>query len=329
MKKRLIAILLSMVICLSFGAVAMAADEVEWPDGNVNLIIAAAPGGGTDLIGRKVAEVANRITGDNYIIVNQDEGNGAVAFNTVYSDDEDGLNLGFFISSFFTSYITGATDEHPLEDFKVASYVNRESCAYICVKADSEYESIDQLLDYAREHPGEVVFGISLGSRTHFRIEEFAQAAGVEFKYVEAGKTAEAIAGLLGGHITVTSLSASAAESYAENGDIRLLACSDEPINRSEVNEGVPTYADLGYTDLKCLDPVMIVTGKEVPDEVVMKINEVMTEVFSDEELKDYMKNEGTVITPYDYEETQQWYKDTFDVYDSVGETLGVKADRG
>lgn len=304
------------------------AEDVNWPDGNVNLIVAAAAGGGTDLIARKVAEIAKKETGANFIVVNQAEGGGAVAIDTVYQDDEDALNLGFFIPSFFTSYITGAVDMNPLEDFKVANYVNRESCAYICVKSDSKYETIDQLLEDARANAGSIVFGTSLGSRTHFRIEEFAQAAGVQFKYVEAGKTAEAISAILGGHIEVTSLSASSAESYAKNGDIRILACSDEPITRSEINENAPTYAQMGYTDLKCLDPVLIVTSKNVPDEVVAKINEVMVKVFSDAELKDYMMKEGTIIDPFDFTKSQEWYKDTYNVYDSVGETLGVKASR-
>ncbi len=304
------------------------ADEVNWPEGNVNLIVAAAAGGGTDLIARKVAEIAKKETGANFIVVNQAEGGGAVAIDTVYQDDEDALNVGFFIPSFFTSYITGAVDVNPLEDFKVANYVNRESCAYICVKADSKYETMDQLLEDARKNPGAIVFGTSLGSRSHFRVEEFAQAAGVQFKYVEAGKTAEAISAILGGHIEVTSLSASSAESYAKNGDIRILACSDEPIARSEINQDAPTYAQMGYTDLKCLDPVLIVTSKNVPDETIVKINEVMVKVFSDAELKDYMKKEGTIIDPFDLTKSQEWYKDTFNVYDSVGETLGVKANR-
>lgn len=343
MKKRILAGLLAAMLCLTAAGCGgdkspaddtekdtdNAVEEVKWPAGNVNLIVAAAAGGGTDLIARKVAEVGKNVTGANFIVVNQDEGGGAVAIDTVYQDDEDALNLGFFIPSFFTSYITGAVDEQPLEDFKVATYVNRESCAYICVKAASKYETMEQLLDDARANPGAIVFGTSLGSRSHFRVEEFAQAAGVQFKYVEAGKTAEAISALLGGHIEVTSLSASAAESYAKNGDIRILACSDEPITRSEINENAPTYAEMGYTDLKCLDPVMIVTSNNVPDEVVEKINEVMVEVFSDASLAEYMLKEGTIITPYDLATSQEWYKDTFNVYDSVGETLGVKADRG
>ena len=171
------------------------AADVSWPDGNVNLIVAAAAGGGTDLVARKVAEIAKKETGANFIVVNQAEGGGAVAIDTVYQDDEDALNLGFFIPSFFTSYITGAVDVNPLDDFKVANYVNRESCAYICVKADSKYKTMEELLDDARKNPESIVFGTSLGSRSHFRVEEFAQAAGVKFKYVEAGKTAEAILG--------------------------------------------------------------------------------------------------------------------------------------
>ena len=53
-----------------------------------------------------------------------------------------------------------------------------------------------------------------------------------------------------------------------------------------------------------------------------------MVKVFSDPELKDYMLKEGTIIDPFDFAKSQEWYKDTFNIYDSVGETLGVKAAR-
>ena len=199
MKKRLFAALLAVVLCLSIVGCGQAkpsgtqagnapeqapasVKEVTWPDGTVNLIVAAKAGGGTDLIARKMAEVAKKVTGVNFVVVNQDEGGGAVAISTVYDDTEEGLTLGFFIPSFFTSYITGSVDENPLEDFKVASYVNRESCAYICVRADSPFENIEQLLESARENPNSVVFGTSLGSRTHFRVEEFPLPKGTWIK---------------------------------------------------------------------------------------------------------------------------------------------------
>ena len=67
---------------------------------------------------------------------------------------------------------------------------------------DSIILSIHPHNDLSLIHISEaIVFGTSLGSRSHFRVEEFAQAAGVKFKYVEAGKTAEAISAILGGHI--------------------------------------------------------------------------------------------------------------------------------
>ncbi len=344
MFKRLLACILAVLMC--FAVVGCGAEEapkqeepsaptqedvkndVKWPDGNVSLIVAASAGGGTDLVARKVAEIANKKTGENFIVVNQKEGHGAVAANTVYQSGDDALTLGFFIPSFFTNYITGSVEENPIDDFKIAAYINRISCAYICVKADSPYETMEQLMDDVRQRPEEVLFGTSIGSRSHFRVEEFAQTAGLKFKYVEAGKTAEAISALLGGHIEVTSLSASSAESYAKNGDIRILACSDEPISRSEVNENAPTYAQLGYADLKCLDPIMIVVNKDVDDEVIEKINNVMVEVFSDPDLAEFMEKEGTILEPYALDLSRQWYNDTYKVYDSVGETLGVKATR-
>ena len=329
MKKVLVVLLTAVLACsMVFANGASESEAGTWPEGNVNFVVAAKAGGGTDLIARKAAEVAHRITGDNYIVINQKEGNGAVAINTVYSDDEDALNVGFFIPSFFTAYITGTVNQNPITDFKVANYANRETCAYICVKADAKWQTIEELMDDVKNNPNSIVFGTSLGSRSHFRIEEFSQAAGLKWRYVEAGKTADAIAALLGGHIQVTSLSAKSADSYAKNGDIRILACSDKPIVINEVNQNAPTYAELGYTDLKCLDPVIIVTSKKASDETVRQIHDVMYQVFTDQEFLDFMKTNGTIVQAYDYDKSVEWYNETFRLYDEVGAKLGVKAAR-
>ena len=288
----------------------------------------AAPGGGTDLVARKFAEVAGKVSGNTFIVVNQGDGGGAIAYNTVYEDDADGLNLGLFIPSFFTTYITGQVEEHPLNDYKIACYVDRITAHYLVVRKDSPYKTIEDLMAYVKANPQKVTFGTSIGSRSHFKMVEWAQAAGLEFKWVESGKTSATISALLGGHIDVVAVDAANAMSYGKSGDMILLCCTDEPLERNEINKDVKSWKQMGYTELRCQDPVMMVCGKNVPDSIVAQINEIMVKVYSDPEMIDYMKKNGSALKAYDLETSQEMYKGCFDVYDSVGESLGVKASR-
>lgn len=328
--KKLFAVILvaTVALCCVFAQGAAEKEAKQWPDGNVNVIVPAAPGGGTDLVARKFAEVANRVTGKNFIVVNQGDGGGAVAYDTVYHDDEDGLNLGLFIPSFFTTYISGQVNENPMTDYKIACYVDRITAHYIVAKSDAPFKTYEEMVDYIKAHPGEVTFGTSIGSRSHYKMVEWAKAAGLEFKWVEAGKTAKAITALLGGHIDVTTFDAANAKSYAESGDVILFCASDEPLERLDFNKDVRTWAQLGYTELRCQDPVLMVCGKNVPDEIVKQINAMMVQVYSDPELIEYMRANGSALKPYGYEESRTLYEACFNVYDEVGADLGVKAAR-
>lgn len=307
---------------------APAEAESDWPTGTVQFIVAASAGGGTDLAARMVAEKMSKVIGKNIVVLNQKEGGGAVAFDTVMSDDEETLNIGFFIPSFFTSYITGSTDMSPVDDFQCASFFATESASYLCVKADSPFNTAEELIEYAKAHPGELTFGLSVGSRTHFTIEEFARAAGIQFKYVEAGNVADAIPALVGGHIDIAYLNSSNAKAYAESGDVKLIASNDEPIAREGVFADVPCFAQLGYDQLRCKMDYFMVVSNKASEATVKKINEAFQTTVSDPEVIEGFHKLSNNVVAQDYETSQDSYKKAFDNFDKIGEALGVKAAR-
>ena len=219
-------------------------------------------------------------------------------------------------------------DENPITEYKIACYVDRITAHYIVVKPTAPYKSYEEFVDYVKKNPGKVSFGTSIGSRNHFKFVEWASAAGLDFKWVESGKTAASISSILGGHIDVTAIDASNALSYAKSGDLRILCCSDEPLERNEINKDVKTWEQLGFTNLKCQDPIMMFVSKKVPDQTVQEINEVLFNAYSNPEMIEYMKKKGSTLKPYDLAKSNEIYKDCFEVYDQVGAILGVKAKR-
>lgn len=305
-----------------------AAAESDWPTGTVQLVVAAKAGGGTDLVARVLADKMSSLIGEPVVVVNQTEGSGAVAFDTVMNDDEEALQLGFFIPSFFTSYITGSVDMNPLEDFQCASFIACEDANFFVVPAGSQFNTMDELIAYAKEHPGELVMGLSLGSRTHFTVAEFAKAAGIEFKYVEAGNSADQITALLGGHIDVTLLNIANTTAYVQSGDMKALAVTGEPATRTEEIKDVPTFADIGYSGLKCKCDFFVVTGNKTDSATIEKINALMLEVCGDEQVKADILALGYALDAKDIETGNAAYEAAYNTFDSVGADLGVKLER-
>ena len=141
--KKFLSLLLALTMLLT-SACALA--DAAWPDGTVQLIVAAKAGGGTDLIARIIAEKMSEIAGKPVVVVNQTEGNGAIAFDTVMNDDDAALNVGFFIPSFMTSYITGSTDMDPLKDYQVASFLDCSDSNYFVVRNDSPFNTMEEVI---------------------------------------------------------------------------------------------------------------------------------------------------------------------------------------
>lgn len=328
MSKKIIIVLICLLFVISNSVFANGGEEktVEsWPTGNVQLVVAAKAGGGTDLVARVIAEKVSKIVGKNVVVVNKTEGGGAVAFDTVMNDDEDTLQLGFFIPSFFTNYITGSIDMNPKTDFKCASYLNLTDANFFVVAKDSPFKTMGEVIDYLKKNPGGLTLGLSLGSRTHFTVAEFAKAAGIEFKYVEAGNAADQTTALLGGHIDITLLNVANTKTYVEAGSMRALCVTDVPADRSGAIADVPTFAEIGYKDLKCKCDFFVTTSTKATDEQLDVINAAFAKALEDQDVQAGLLKLGYKAVALNRADSEMSYISCYDTFDSVGASLGVK----
>lgn len=326
MKKVLISLLLILCLCMGTLFASGEKEDIEkpWPTGTVQMVVSAKAGGGTDLVARIIAEKLSKIIGQNVIVVNKTEGGGAVAFDAVMSDDSDTLQLGFNIPSFFTSYITGAIDMNPIEDFKCAAYLPLTDANFFVVTADSPFNTMQEIFDYLKKNPGGLTLGLSLGSRTHFTVAEIAKAAGVEFKYVEAGKAADQTTALLGKHIDITLLNIANTKTYIEAGSMRALAVTDVPADRTGVVAGIPTLAELGYTNLKCKCDFFVNTSAKATDAQIETINKAFQEALADEEVQAGLLKLGYKAQCLDVSAGNEAYLKCYETFKQVGTDLNV-----
>ena len=188
--KKACAILLSLVMVLSLAACGNSnnnSNELTFPKGAIQLYCPFKAGGGPDLIARILVEYINKTYNTNIVVVNQTDGGGAVCYNTVKNAKADGHVLLYSHSSMFGTYLAGGHDVNPGTDYE---YINGSSITggyYLDVPANSPFQSVTELVDYCKAHPGEVTLGVQAGSMSNYIIAEFAANAGIEFKYVETG----------------------------------------------------------------------------------------------------------------------------------------------
>ena len=300
--------------------------KAEWPTTKtVEIYMPFNPGGNSDIVGRIFAEALSAKTGANFVVVNQTEGGGAVCYNTIANAPADGSILGWVTPSWFTSYFSGTHELNPTEDFSTIVKTDLLAPVYLCVSKDSPFETLQDLVDYCKEHPGELTFGMALGTASQYYAESMARNMGISWNYVENGTDTARITSILGGITQATVVSNTTAIQYVEAGELRALCAADDPGEYcAEALESVPTLEQAGYSNITVKN-CNFLYGPKMDDALCAEINRVFTEVFNDPEVQQKLIDVGQVqIIAKDNVEATEEVKKLYGSYREIAEALGI-----
>ncbi len=293
--------------------------ESGWPYSSVQLEIAAAAGGGTDLITRHLLKYLSK-HGD-FVVVNNTDGSGAVAFQEVYDTDPAKLDkILVYNTGYFTAYITGVTDLVPFEDLVPVVGLNPAGVYYVVVPKDSPFNSIQDVVDYCKENPGKLNFGVMMGDITHIIAGNVAGILGVEWSYTACGSDGDRVSLLMGNNLDITVLNQITVENYIQSDDIKVL-CSlqGRSSTASEKLAATPTLEEEGYEPCKIKTPISVFVPAGTSEADMKKINELFTAAAQDQEVIDGILEMGDALEPFgDLEQTQATFHE---IYDAITET--------
>ncbi|MCR2024734.1 tripartite tricarboxylate transporter substrate binding protein [Anaerotruncus colihominis] len=242
-----------------------AGTATSYPTKQISMIIQASPGGLSDTNARAIAQLVQEDLGVPVVCTNKPGASGAVAMSFLQASKPDGYTIGYVpVELSMVQALGYATDVYP-DAFDLISGCNVQPAA-ITVRADSGWNSIEDLVNYAKGNPGQLRVGNSgTGSIWQVAGDSFANAAGIEVNQVPFDGAAPAVAGLLGKHIDMVSVSEFEVSSGVASGELKILAvCSEE---RSKFNPDVPTLKELGY-DVNVSAWGGFALPKDTPDDV-------------------------------------------------------------
>ena len=226
------------------------AAAVAFAPGSPECVAPSDPGGGWDFTCRTIGQLfeAQGSTG-NVITTNQPGGGGAVAFADIAANRSDENDL-VIAASPATAIRFGQNQYTGLEasEFRWIGAIGADF-GVVAVKADSEFETLDELVAAVQADPTSVIFGggSPQGGQDHFKVLLFAEEIGVdpaEVPWVAYDGGGEAQNALLGNEIEV--FTGDVSETFG-NDDLRILAVMGE--DRIEGMDA-PTTIELGYTTI-------------------------------------------------------------------------------
>lgn len=292
--------------------------EVEWPTGPITLVVPAKAGGGTDVYARIAADYFERATGQPLVIMNMPDGAGSVGYEEVRNAKPDGQTLMWYHTSLFVSYYTHTYNYSPIDSFTPIVSMSKSDGNCIVVPASSPYQTLDDLVNAAKETPETIIAGIQTGSQAQFMFELLQSDGDCKFKCVDAGTDAERVTALLGGQVDVTIFSATNAATYEESGDIRVLAITGE--ERSKFYPDWPTAIEQGYERVTLTFHNVIYGPLNMDPALVEKINKVFAGIMDDADANQKYNDIGCTLKCYDV-------AGTYDVVKGQNETMKTIAD--
>src|SRR5258707_6943323 len=216
-----------------------------YPDRIVRIVVPFAPGGGTDVIARTVAQDRAKDLGATVIIENKPGAGTIIGTEAVATSEPDGYTLlmGTFANAVNPS-LNAKLPYDPHKDFAPVALIAR-SFNIVVVNPKSPFQSIADLVAAAKADPEKLSYGtFGTGTSAHLAGELFKNMAKVNLTTVPYKGAAPAITDLIGGQIQVMFTTVASAASLIEGGQLRALAVTSA--ERSPAFPRLPTVAEAG-----------------------------------------------------------------------------------
>lgn len=305
---------------LAFGASAASA-QVELPCRTAQLIVPWGAGGDTDVVLRAVAEAVSATDGVALQVVNVPGQGGNLGAKQAAAADPDGCTLFAIHQSAITSYLTGRI-EFSHEAFAPVALMVSTPAIYGAAK-DAPFSTLEEMIAYAKENPGTVLAGSTLGSTSHFAMLLLEDAAGISFNHISYEGTRERMTALLAGTIHVAEINLAASAQYITTNELNSLAITTT--ERHPEIPTVPTAAEVGAPVLYGTDRGVVLPAG-TPPEVVAMWTERMRLVSEMPEFQERIANLGSTVSFVGGDAYGEYFETTLEKWTEIAQAVGVYA---
>jgi tripartite-type tricarboxylate transporter receptor subunit TctC len=251
---------------------APVAAATDFPSQTLRIVLPFAPGGGTDVVARTLAERLAPVLGVPVLVDNKPGGNSVIATRIVAAAPPDGhtLLLTTDIHTINAAYASGL----PYDSLKDFAFVTQLTTSPLMLMASpaSNVKTLSDLVTQARAQPGRLSFA-SLGSSSphYLTFEWFKRMANVDLIDVPYKGGGQALVDLLGGQVNLSLIVAGNGIKQARAGKLVALAVTGP--TRNAVAPEVPTFAESGYAELTLLNWYAILAPAGTPPAVVARLS--------------------------------------------------------
>jgi tripartite-type tricarboxylate transporter receptor subunit TctC len=289
--------------------------QADYPSQPIHFVAPYGPGGTVDPTMRILAQASQEILGQATVAENKPGAAGSVGTEYVVNAASDGYTV--LVHTNVVASEACLKPNLPYDFLETMRPVTAlvETPFVVLINPSVPVNNLDELVAYAKEHPGELNYGASgVGSSGQLRGEQFKVNTETDMAFIPYKDGGSTLAGLVGNEIQVAFDTLPGSAGMVKDGRLKLLAVSSQ--ERWPTAPDTPTMTELGYQTMAS-QWIGAFVKKDTPQEIVDKLADTFSQALAKPEIVDQFKklsfeivNKGPDETLTDLQaETEEWCK--------------------
>lgn len=274
---------------------ASAFAQADYPNKQLRIVVPFTAGGSSDIQGRLIAEYLGKLYGKPVVVENKAGAGGHIGGKYVADSGSDGYTLLLGSIGLHATYgVYPKLPYNPGQDLKPITVVAQ--MPHVVVAPPSlPVNDLVGLTKLAKSQPGSVNFGSAgVGSSVHMIGELYKMESGAPIVHIPYKGSSAAMNDLMGGQIQLLFENVPTVISNVKAGKLKALATTGDV--RSPQLPDVPTAKEAGLPGLEVMSFTTLAASKDVPDALVLKINQDLQKIYADPKFREGLEKLG--MTP-------------------------------
>jgi len=316
------------ILAIFFGILAFSAhaQEANYPNKPIRLIVGYAPGGATDIVARSIAIKLQETLGQSVIVENRAGAGSNIASEFVARSAPDGytLLLGTIANATnMTAYKNLGYDT--MRDF-IHITQTMTAPSVLALHPSVPAKNLREFVALAKQNPGKMAFSSSgSGGSPHLAGELLKMRGNIDLIHVPYKGAAPAMSDLLGGQVQLSFQTALSAIPHLKSGKLNVIAVASK--KRMGILPNVPTMAEAGMADFEVSSWNGLFAPAKTPAHIVNALYNATIKAINTQDIKDKMEAQGAEPVGSSSDEFKAFVKTEIDKWEQVIIKSGAKMD--
>jgi tripartite-type tricarboxylate transporter receptor subunit TctC len=312
-------------VTLTLTAFAAPAAADDYPSRSIRLIIPFPPGGSNDVVGRIIANQLGQKLGKQVFVDNRSGAGGVVGTDAAAKATPDGYTLLVISVAHAVNPWIYKLNYDPIKDFVPVSILGTGTNV-LTVNPKVPIHSVKELLDYAKQKPGELNYASAgIGSFQNLSGELFKLMADVNIQHVPYKGGGPSMLAVIAGEDQVMFSSIVQTVPSIQSNQLRGLATGGA--QRSPILPDLPTIAEAGVPGYVASDWWGILAPAGTPQPIVDKLHGAIEDVLNSDDTKKYLDQQGATPLHMSSAEFGKYIQSEIDKWGPVVKKAGMKAE--